>query len=109
MLNDINTMLCPIKTNSNTIEHSVHTSCFQVLDLLCVNKDIIFSLAKDFFTRKVAFVNCFFMCKSFYWIGHCSKLKWSPSKVNMPLKKNTTAVDGFLRSNAIVFNELLFS
>ena len=29
-------MLCPIKVNSNTIELTVHTSCYCVLDLLCV-------------------------------------------------------------------------
>ena len=27
---------CPIKVNSNTIELAVHTSCYCVLDLLCV-------------------------------------------------------------------------
>ena len=30
ILNDINTMLCPIKVNSNTIELTVHTSCYWV-------------------------------------------------------------------------------
>ena len=30
------TMSCPIKVNSNTIELTVHTSCYCVLDLLCV-------------------------------------------------------------------------
>ena len=34
---DIYTMWCPIKVNSNTIELTVHTSCFCVLDLLCVS------------------------------------------------------------------------
>ena len=29
-------MSCPIKVNSNTIELTVHTSCYCVLDLLCV-------------------------------------------------------------------------
>ena len=29
-------MLFPIKVNSNTIELTVHTSCYWVLDLLCV-------------------------------------------------------------------------
>ena len=29
-------MLCPIKVNSNPIELSVHTSCYCVLDLVCV-------------------------------------------------------------------------
>ena len=33
---DTNTMLCPIKVNSNTIELAVHTSCYCVLDLLFV-------------------------------------------------------------------------
>ena len=35
IVNDINTMLCPIKSNSNTIELTVHTSSYCVLDLLC--------------------------------------------------------------------------
>ena len=36
-------MSCPIKGNSNTIELTVHTSCYCVLDLLCVilNNNII--------------------------------------------------------------------
>ena len=29
-------MLCPTILNSNTIELTVHTSCYWVLDLLCV-------------------------------------------------------------------------
>ena len=29
-------MSCPIKVISNTIELTVHTSCYGVLDLLCV-------------------------------------------------------------------------
>ena len=33
---DINTMLCPIKDYSNTIELTVHPSCYGILDLLCV-------------------------------------------------------------------------
>ena len=33
---NINTVLCPIKVNSNTIELTVPTSCYWVLDLLCV-------------------------------------------------------------------------
>ena len=35
-IDDINTMLCPIIINSNTIELTVHTSWYCVLDLLCV-------------------------------------------------------------------------
>ena len=30
-------MLCPVKVNSNTFELTVYTSCYWVLDLLCVN------------------------------------------------------------------------
>ena len=29
-------MVCPIKSNSNKIELTMHTSCYWVLDLLCV-------------------------------------------------------------------------
>ena len=36
IVNDINTMLCPIKSNSNTIELTVHISCYLGLRLtLC--------------------------------------------------------------------------
>ena len=34
---DINTVLCPFKVSSNTIELTVQTSCYCVSDLLCVN------------------------------------------------------------------------
>ena len=34
----INTVLCLIKVNSKTIELTVHSSCYYVLDLLCVNR-----------------------------------------------------------------------
>ena len=37
----INTMLCPIKVNSNTILLTVHTSCYRVLDLLCFNSGVL--------------------------------------------------------------------
>ena len=33
---DINTTSCPIKVKSNTIEITVHTSCYCILDSLCV-------------------------------------------------------------------------
>ena len=36
ILNDINIVSCPFKSNSNTIELTVHTSCFGVINLLCV-------------------------------------------------------------------------
>ena len=32
-----NTMMCPIKVNSNTIELIMHTFCYFTLDLLCVS------------------------------------------------------------------------
>ena len=32
ILNDINTMSCPMKVNSNTIELTVHTPCYCILD-----------------------------------------------------------------------------
>ena len=34
----INTVLCPIKVENNTIELIMHTSCYCGLDLLCVIK-----------------------------------------------------------------------
>ena len=41
ILNDINTMSCPIKVNSDTIELTVHTSCCCVEDLLYVKSNEI--------------------------------------------------------------------
>ena len=35
ILNDINTLLRPSKNNTNTIELTVHTSCYWGLRLLC--------------------------------------------------------------------------
>ena len=35
--------MCPIKSNSNTIELTVHTSCYCFLDLLCVSRAKIHS------------------------------------------------------------------
>ena len=47
ILNDIKTMLCPIYSNSNTIELTVHTSCYWGLELtLC------YYGKKDFFLSK---------------------------------------------------------
>ena len=37
---DINTVLCLIKVNSNTIELTEHPSCYCVLDLHCVKLTI---------------------------------------------------------------------
>ena len=37
-------MSCPIKVNSNTIELTVLTACYWVLDLLCVKCTTYFSL-----------------------------------------------------------------
>ena len=39
-------MLCPIKVNSNTIELTVQTSCYCVLDLLCVKPTLVFQQTK---------------------------------------------------------------
>ena len=36
IVNYINTMSCPFKVNGNTIKLKVNTSCYCVLDLLCV-------------------------------------------------------------------------
>ena len=36
IVNDINIMLCSIKVNSNTVELTVQTFCYCVLDSLCV-------------------------------------------------------------------------
>ena len=33
IVNDIKTMSCPSKVNSNTIELTVHTPCYCILDL----------------------------------------------------------------------------
>ena len=44
ILNDINTMSCPIKVYSNTIELTFHTSCYCVLDLLCVTNYYYYNL-----------------------------------------------------------------
>ena len=46
-------MLCPIENNSNAIECTVHTSCYWVLDLLCVFKvkitqSFLLSIANEF-------------------------------------------------------------
>ena len=40
----INTVLCAIKVNSNTIELITHTSCYCVLDLLCVISLLILNI-----------------------------------------------------------------
>ena len=40
-------MLCPIKVNSNTIELTVHTSCYCVLDLLCVTMPLKRAVASE--------------------------------------------------------------
>ena len=34
-------MLCPIKVNSNTIELTVHSSCYCVFHLLCVSSAVL--------------------------------------------------------------------
>ena len=54
ILIDINTMLCPIKVNSNTIEITVHPSCYCILDLLCV-KMLKINLSRSKYTTHVYF------------------------------------------------------
>ena len=45
ILNDINIVLCPLKSNSNTIELTVHTSCYWGLGLiLCYHGGTILKL-----------------------------------------------------------------
>ena len=39
-------MSCPIKVNSNTIELTVHSSCYCVLDLLCVMVYFVLLISK---------------------------------------------------------------
>ena len=39
IVNDINTMLCPIEVNSNIIELTVYASWYCILDLLCANNN----------------------------------------------------------------------
>ena len=38
-LNDIKSMLCPIKNNSNTIELTVHTSCYFLCYYIKINEE----------------------------------------------------------------------
>ena len=59
ILYNINTVLCPVKINNNTIELTVHTFCYWVLDLLCVTNITAFigtkypcSVLKNFQIRK---------------------------------------------------------
>ena len=50
-------MLCPIKVNSNTIELAVHSSCYCVLDLLCVILDGLITVCFTYlFGRDVSFL-----------------------------------------------------
>ena len=46
---DINTMLCPIIINSITIEFTMHTSCYCIIDLLCVNKTDVYNKVTDMY------------------------------------------------------------
>ena len=56
-------MSCPIKVNSNTIELTVHTSCYCFLDLLCVKRNCFVTLisfhddSSDTHMKKVLPVN----------------------------------------------------
>ena len=55
-------MLCPIKVNSNTIELTVHTSYYCVLNLLCVT----FLINIQVCLNKFQFVNICFSSKLLY-------------------------------------------
>ena len=60
----MNTMLSPIKVNSNTIELIVHTPCYWVLYLLSVTYNfplLRLSPEKYFYFKS-------YSCKMFYWI-----------------------------------------
>ena len=63
-------MLCTIKVNSNTIELTVHTSCYCVLDLLCVKCDRrmkVFIVIPSFLFLLILI--CFFnMDCSLFWL-----------------------------------------
>ena len=58
ILNDINTMSCPIKVNSNTIELTVHTSCYCVLDLLCSKTGWSDIKVAKFFVNEIVGISC---------------------------------------------------
>ena len=53
-------MSCPIKVNSTTIEPTVHTSCYCVLDLLCVTTRDGGKTARSFvqFLRQITTATC---------------------------------------------------
>ena len=56
---DINSKSCSMKGNSNTIELTVHTSCYCVLDLFCAIKssfENIFTLWSGWDVSSVIFV-----------------------------------------------------
>ena len=40
-------MLCPIKVNNNAIVLTVHTSCYFVLDILCVKDTGFFKIQNE--------------------------------------------------------------
>ena len=55
-------MPCPIKVNSNTIELTVHTSTYCLLDLLCVTLLILQQL-KSPFRMSLAMYVCMYFIK----------------------------------------------
>ena len=81
---DINTMLCPMKVNSNTIELTVHTSCYCILDLHCVTgiNGLLFEyhlhtspktspIFKHFYYLKAGHQHVKFLDISFIWVSQC--------------------------------------
>ena len=60
ILNDENTMSYPIKGNSNTIEPTMHASCYCVLDLLCVKINLLLYLKGGYNLQKYNLKSIFF-------------------------------------------------
>ena len=69
-------MLCPIKVNSNTIELTAHTSCYCVLDLLCVTLSFVWPALSHNFWYDLLGLSC--LCLSevvvvWVWVFVCNK------------------------------------
>ena len=55
-------MSCPIKVNSNTIELTVLTSCYCILDLLCV-KYFVYKMGFELIIFRLAEIWLFFISR----------------------------------------------
>ena len=84
ILHDINTVSCTIKVNSNTIELTMHTSCYCVLDLLCV-KIVIFAHIQTNLPMIAGMV-----IVSKYGLGVVGTNVSSPSFQSFSLKRNSS-------------------